>query len=191
MFTRPGAARSRRPRGPGAGPRPAPCRRRIRPRVAGRPARSRRPGLAPARSGARHRRCGRPHPGRGPRTDRAPPPAAAMLVWREQLLRSGAACRSSGSTRARPRLAAAVAAVFASTALPHRAAARTLLLPLHGKRKRGVDHVREYRPRGGQGAGVRSSDGGRPNFSNTAPSNVTISITAPSAIVSTSSAMGR
>jgi hypothetical protein len=45
--------------------------------------------------------------------------------------------------------------------------------------------------RGGQGAGVRSSDGGRPNFSNTAPSNVTISITAPSAIVTTSSAMGR
>jgi hypothetical protein len=38
---------------------------------------------------------------------------------------------------------------------------------------------------------VRSSDVGRPNLSKTAPSNVTISITAPSAIVSTSSARGR
>src|SRR3954453_6703575 len=56
MFIRSGAAPSRRPRGPGAGPRPAPCRRRIRPRVAGRPARSRGTGLAPARSGARPRR---------------------------------------------------------------------------------------------------------------------------------------
>jgi hypothetical protein len=78
MFIRPGAAPSRRPRGPGAGPRPAPCRRRIRPRVAGRPARSRGPGLAPARSGARPRRGRRPRPGRGARgRHRAPPPAAA------------------------------------------------------------------------------------------------------------------
>src|SRR4051812_22169044 len=63
MFTRPGAARSRRPRGPGAGPRPARCRRRIRPRAAGRPARFRGPGLAPVRSGARPRRCSGPIPG--------------------------------------------------------------------------------------------------------------------------------
>ena len=67
MFIRPGRLRSRRPRGPGAGPRPAPCRRRTRPRVAGRPARPRAPARLPARSGARPRRGRRPRPGRGAR----------------------------------------------------------------------------------------------------------------------------
>ena len=51
------AARSRRPRRPGADPRPAPCRRRICPRLTGRPAGFRGPVLARARSGARPRRC--------------------------------------------------------------------------------------------------------------------------------------
>src|SRR5689334_18950932 len=44
MFVGPGAAPSRRLRAPGADPRPAPCRLRIRPRVAGRPAHPEVPG---------------------------------------------------------------------------------------------------------------------------------------------------
>jgi hypothetical protein len=118
MFIRPWSAPSRRPRGPGAGPRPAPCRRRIRPRVAGRPARSRGPGLAPARSGARPRRGRRP-PSRT-RCSRTAPSAASGCSQK------GATLKAKTLSKRRSPRSTSSSAMASSTALPASTCSRFL-----------------------------------------------------------------